>query len=398
LFAYIIRRILLMIPTVFVIVTITFVIIQFVPGGPLDQIRDMLEGTAGKAGMEAGASQAADRGRREGIAPEDLAKLKAVYNLDRPLLERYARTFVWFDPPDEINQTVNIAWPVGPLPLVKPAPPLAAALLERDNWDGMLLFKFGDSFYGNRNVLELIRDKLPVSISLGFWSFLITYPACILLGIRKAVKEGTSFDAASTMLILVGYSIPGFVLAVLLIVLFGPGDAALLCLFPLNGLTSAGTPGYDDWATWVKLLDYLHHLIAPILCLSIGSFAVLTVLTKNSILEEIRKQYVTTARAKGVSERRILYRHVLRNAMIPLVTGFPSNFVAIFFAGSVLIERIFNLDGIGLLAYNSVTGRDYPVVMGNLFIMTLLGLLIKLVTDICYVVVDPRISFENART
>lgn len=395
--AYIIRRMLLMIPTVFVIVTITFAIIQFVPGGPLDQIRDLLEGTAGQSGLETASSQGAERGRREGIAPEDLAKLRAVYNLDRPLLERYIRTFAWFSPPQTVNETLFVSWPVGPLPLVKPAPNIWTALLERDNWDGMLLFKFGDSFYGNRNVLELIWDKLPVSVSLGFWSFIITYPACILLGIRKAVKEGTSFDAATTILILVGYSIPGFVLAVLLIVLFGPGDAALFDLIPLDGLTSSGTPGYETWSVGAKILDYLQHLIAPVLCLSVGSFAVLTVLTKNSILEEIRKQYVITARAKGLSERRILYRHVLRNAMIPLVTGFPSNFVAIFFTGSVLIERIFSLDGIGLLAYTRIIQRDYPVVMGNLFIMTLLGLFIKLITDICYVVVDPRISFDNAK-
>jgi microcin C transport system permease protein len=362
----------LMVPTVWGILTITFIIIQFVPGGPIDQIRQLLEGGKSPTGMEAAAStlKPGDETTRRGISPEDF---------DRPWYERYCRTFIWFARKD-------------------PEVPLYKAFFDWDNWDGMLLFKFGDSFYRNQNVLELISARLPVSASLGFWSFLITYPSCIMLGIAKAVKEGSKFDVATSILILIGYSIPGFVLAVLLIVFFGPGDAAFAPLVPISGLTSAGTVGYQDWSIWHKTIDYLQHLAAPVICLSIGSFAVLTVLTKNSVLEEVRKQYVTTARAKGVSERRILFRHILRNAMIPLVTGFPTRFVAIFFTGSVLIESIFNLDGLGLLGYESVLQRDYPVVLGNLFIMTMIGLFLALITDIGYVVVDPRITFEEAES
>jgi microcin C transport system permease protein len=369
-----------MIPTIFGILTITFFVIQLVPGGPIDQIRQLMERSPAGAGMEAAGAAAGDRaGERRGLSPEDYEKLKAVYHLDKPWWERYLRTFIWFSP-------------------AKPGQPLHKAFFDRDNWDGMLLFKFGDSFYRNRNVLELIWDKLPVSATLGFWSFLLTYPACILLGIAKAVKEGSRFDFATSVAILIGYSIPGFVLAVLLIVLFGPGDAAIVHWVPLSGLTSAGTFGYEDWSAWRKILDYFQHIAAPVICLSIGSFAVLTILTKNSVLEEVRKQYVTTARAKGCSESRVLLRHILRNSMIPLVTGFPSRFLAIFLTGSVLIERIFNLDGLGLLGYTSVIQRDYPVVMGNLFVMSLIGLLMVLLTDICYVFVDPRITFESSKT
>ena len=376
--SYLIRRLLLMIPTIVGILTITFVVIQFVPGGPLDQLRQQLEGGPGAGAEAGGAIQTRDGARRRGITQEDLDKLKQVYHLDRPLHERYLRTFVWFSRTD-------------------PDVPMHRALFEWDNWDGMLLFKFGDSFYRNANVIELIREKLPVSVSLGFWSFLITYPTCILLGIRKAVKAGERFDTVTSIVILIGYSIPGFVLAVLLIVLFGPGDAALFHFIPLSGLTSSSVPGYPDWSVWHKSIDYLHHIIAPILCLSIGSFAVLSILTKNAVLEEMRKQYVTTARAKGLSRRTVLLRHILRNSLIPLVTGFPGLFVSIFLTGSLLIEKIFNLDGLGLLSYEAVLQRDYPLVMGSLFIMTLIGLLLKLLTDVCYVIVDPRITFDSAQ-
>ncbi|MCF7854397.1 MAG: ABC transporter permease subunit [Candidatus Pacebacteria bacterium] len=380
--SYIIRRLLLMVPTIFGILTITFLVIQLVPGGPLDQIRQMVERSEAGGGMEAaGGAQfgESEASRQGGLAPEDFEKLKKVYHLDRPWYERYMRTFIWFSRKD-------------------PDSSLLTAFFTWDNWDGMLLLKFGDSFYRNRNVLELIMDKLPVSASLGLWSFLLTYPSCILLGIVKAVREGTRLDIMTSILILIGYSIPGFVLAVLIIVLFGPGDAAIAHLVPLSGLTSAGVYGYEQWSLWAKVMDYFHHVAAPVICLSIGSFAVLTILTKNSVLEEVRKQYVLTARAKGLSGKRVLFKHILRNSMIPLVTGFPSRFVAIFFTGSVLIERIFNLDGIGLLGYTAVIQRDYPVVMGNLFVMTLLGLFLQLITDICYVLVDPRISFESRST
>lgn len=367
-----------MIPTLFGILTITFIIIQLLPGGPLDQVQQMLQQSDRQGEAAAGRQSEGREGESYGLAPEDYEKLKAVYNLDRPWYERYLRTFAWYSPAEEEGR------------------PWYTAVFSRENWDGMLLFRFGDSFYQNRNVLELIKDKLPVSVTLGFWSFILTYPACIILGVAKAVREGSHFDTASSVFILIGYSIPGFVLAVLLLVLFGPGDAAIAHIIPLSGLTSAGVPGYEDWSIWQKVIDYLRHIIAPVICLSIGNFAVLTILAKNSVLEEVRKQYVLTARAKGLAEKRILFKHILRNALIPLVTGFPARFLAIFLTGALLIERIFNLDGIGLLGYNSVMQHDYPVVMGNLFVMTLITLLLRLLTDICYVFVDPRISFEKA--
>jgi microcin C transport system permease protein len=379
--AYLLRRLLLMIPTIWGILTITFIVVQFVPGGPMDQIRDLLEGrgkVAGEAGGSTAAVATAGKERRS-VSAEDFEKLRAVYHLDRPLYERYLRTFVWFSRGDR-------------------SVPLWRALSTWQNWDGMLLGKFGDSFYRNKNVLQLIREKLPVSLSLGIWSFVLSYPLCILLGIAKAVRDGTRFDLSTSGLILVGYSVPGFVLAVVLIVLLGPGDAAFCNAIPLSGLTSAGAAGYESWSWGQRLLDYLHHLVGPLICLNIGGFAVLTLLTKNAILEETGKQYVITARAKGLTRRRVLFGHVLRNAMIPLVTDFPTSFLAMFFTGSVLIEKIFNLDGMGLLAYTSVIQRDYPVVMGNLFIMTLIGLVGQLLTDISYTVVDPRISFARAES
>lgn len=377
---YLLRRLLLMIPTVWGILTVTFIIIQFVPGGPLDQLRSQLERRdrgAGEAGGSGPASGSALERRR--LSPEDYERLRRVYHLDRPWYERYGRTFIWFSRGD-------------------PAVPLGRALLERDNWDGMLLFKFGDSFYRNANALELIRSKLPVSVSLGVWSFVLSYPLCLVLGIAKAVRNGTRFDVGTSAAILIGHSIPGFVLAVALLVFFGPGDGALLHLFPPSGLTSADAPGYVDWNLGRRILDYLHHVAAPLICLNVGGFAVLTVLTKNSVLEEAGKQYVVTARAKGLSPRRVLLGHVLRNALIPLVTDFPGSFLAMFFTGSVLIEKIFNLDGMGLLGYTAILQRDYPVVLGVLFVMSLLGLLGQLLTDIGYVLVDPRISFDQGQS
>jgi len=378
---YLLRRLLLMVPTVWGILTITFIVVQFVPGGPMDQLRNMLEGRgAGRAETGGSGTTITPGGlQRRSISPEDYEKLRRVYHLDRPWYERYCRTFIWFSRGDR-------------------AVPLWHALITWRNWDGMLLGKFGDSFYRNKNVLQLIREKMPVSVSLGLWSFVISYPICILLGIAKAIRHGTRFDLITSALTLIGYSIPGFVLAVVLIVLFGPGDAAVSHLLPLSGLFSSDVPGYADWSLWQKLTDYLHHLVGPLICLNIGGFAVLTLLTKNSVLEEAGKQYVVTAKAKGLSQRRVLFRHILRNAMIPLVTDFPISFLAMFFTGSVLIERIFNLDGMGLLAYTSVIQRDYPVVMGNLFIMTLMGLAGQLLTDIGYVIVDPRISFERSES
>lgn len=376
---YIIRRILLMGPTIWGILTITFIIIQFVPGGPIDQLRDQLEGNVGATEASAGSTGGMDSKRR-GLSKENYKKLEEVYHLDRPLFERYCRTFIWF------SREKN------------PDEPLGKALLNGKNWDGMLLFKFGDSFYRNKNVLELIKEKLPVSVSLGVWSFFISYTGCIILGILKAIKDGTRFDTISSAIVLIGYSIPGFVLAVLLLVLFGPGDGAILHIIPLSGLTSAGVPGYEDWSMIRKIFDYLQHIIGPLICLSIGSFAVLTMLTKNSMIEETGKLYVTTARAKGLSEKQVLFKHILRNALIPLITGFPSRFLGMFFTGAMLIEKIFNLDGMGLLSYTSVMNRDFTIVMGSLFVMTLLSLVAQLITDLCYVLVDPRISFDGKKS
>jgi microcin C transport system permease protein len=248
-------------------------------------------------------------------------------------------------------------------------------------------FDLGQSFYYHKDVWQLVREKMPVSISLGLWSFLLSYLVAVPLGIHKAVRAGSHFDFVSTLAVLVGYAIPGFVLGVALLVIFG----GQLQWFPLRGLTSS------NWASLTlggKITDYLWHIALPVVASVLGSFAVTTMLTKNAFLEEIRKQYVLTARAKGLSERQVLYRHVFRNALIPIVTGFPGAFIGAFFTGSVLIETLFSLDGLGLLSYESVIRRDYPVVLGTLYLFTLIGLVTKLVSDLCYVWVDPRVKYE----
>ncbi|MEO5345937.1 MAG: microcin C ABC transporter permease YejB [Magnetococcus sp. YQC-9] len=353
--AYILRRLLLMIPTLFGIMALTFLVIQFVPGGPVEQMIALME--AGQAGGHGGGEVASTssggglyRGAK-GLTREQLAALNRLYGFDLPAHERF--------------------------------------LLMMRNY---LTFEFGDSYYHHRKVVDLVLDKMPVSISLGMWTFLLTYLVSIPLGIRKAVQHGDRFDAVTSVLILAGYSIPGFVLGVLLIVLFGGGS--FLDLFPIRGLVS------DNWtelSLWGRITDYLWHMVLPVTASVVGSFAVMTMLTKNSFLEEISKQYVLTARAKGITENAVLYRHIFRNALIPLVTGFPGAFVAAFFSGSLLIETIFTLDGLGLLGYESVINRDYPVVLATLYFYTLLGLLTKLITDLTYVVADPRITFESAK-
>ena len=250
-------------------------------------------------------------------------------------------------------------------------------------------FNLGRSFMQNKDVWELIKEKLPVSMSLGLWTFLLSYLISVPLGIAKAVREGSRFDTVSTLFVLVGFAIPGFVLGVFLIVLFAGGS--FLDLFPLRGLTS------DNWAdmSWpARVIDYLWHLTLPLTCLVIGSFAIMTMLTKNTFIEEMRKQYVLVARAKGLSQGRVLWKHMLRNAMIPIVTGFPAAFVGAFFAGALLIETLFSLDGLGLLSYESIIRRDYPVVLGSLYLFTLIGLVVKLISDLMYVVVDPRVQFQ----
>jgi len=338
---YILKRLLLMIPTLFGVLLLTFVVIQFVPGGPVDQY--LAEARAGQgAGAEGGSVY---RGA-QGVDPQRLEQIKALYGFDQPAHVRFVQMLGQF-----------------------------------------ARFDLGTSFFQNKAVSELIVEKLPVSISLGLWTFFISYLVAVPLGVAKAVRAGSRFDMVTTLLVLVGYAIPGFVLGVALLVIFG----GQLQWFPLRGLTSAN---WEELAWGARIMDYLWHITLPIVAMVLGSFAVTTMLTKNAFLEEIRKQYVMTARAKGLSERQVLWRHIFRNALIPIVTGFPSAFIGAFFAGSLLIETLFSLDGLGLLSYESVIRRDYPVVMGTLFLFTLIGLLTKLISDLCYVWVDPRVKFD----
>jgi len=346
-FAYISKRLLLMIPTLFGVMLITFLVTQFVPGGPIEQLVSQLEGQSAQGEASTGA-RGLYRGAR-GLDQEHIEEITALYGFDKPVHERF------------FSMMKNY-----------------------------MVFDLGDSYFYNRSVMELIVDKLPVSISLGMWTFFITYLTCIPLGIAKAVRDGSVFDVATSTLILIGYAIPGFVLGIALIVLFGGGS--FWDVFPITGIISEN---WSELSWWNRILDYLWHMVLPIIAMVIGSFAVMTMLTKNSFIEEIRKQYVLTARAKGVSQNNVLYRHVFRNAIIPLVTGFPAAFIGAFFTGSLLIETIFSLDGLGLLSYESVLKRDYPVVLGTLYLFTLLGLFAKLMADISYVLIDPRIHFES---
>ncbi|WP_127477423.1 microcin C ABC transporter permease YejB [Sulfurivermis fontis] len=347
--AYILKRLLLMIPTLFGVLLITFIVIQFVPGGPVEQLVSQLKGQ-GVQGEASAGLQGLYRGA-QGLDSERLTELKAYYGFDKPAWQRFMEML-----------------------------------------GNYLTFNLGDSYFHHQSVLQLVLSKLPVSISLGMWTFFLTYLISVPLGVAKAVRDGTPFDLATSTLILIGYSIPGFVLGITLLVLFGGGS--FWDVFPLRGLTS---DNWEELSVFGKVLDYLWHMVLPVTASVVGSFAVMTMLTKNSFLEEIRKQYVLTARAKGLSENAVLYRHVFRNAIIPLITGFPGAFLAAFFTGSLLIETIFSLDGIGLLSYDAVMKRDYPVVMGTLYLFTLIGLVGKLLTDICYVLVDPRIQFESVR-
>lgn len=335
-----------MVPTLFGILLITFAVIQFVPGGPVEQLIRELQHRGG-GGEAAGATATIYRGD-SGLDSERIEKLKALYGFDKPAHERFF-----------------------------------------DMLRNYLTFNLGDSYFHHQSVLSLVVSKLPVSISLGLWTFFLTYLISIPLGIAKAVRDGSPFDVVTSTIILIGYAIPGFMLGIALLVLFGGGS--FWDVFPLRGIVS------DNWhelSLWGKITDYLWHMTLPIIASVVGSFAVMTMLTKNSFLEEIRKQYVLTARSKGLSERAVLYKHVFRNALIPLVTGFPGAFIGAFFTGSLLIETIFSLDGLGLLSYESVLKRDYPVVLGTLYLYTLLGFVAKLLSDLSYVWVDPRIQFE----
>ncbi|WP_045218650.1 microcin C ABC transporter permease YejB [Desulfonatronum thioautotrophicum] len=359
--AYIIRRLLLMVPTLLGIMVLNFIIIQAAPGGPVERVIAELRGhdvaaTARFAGMERGEMQAMHlsdsaqsryRGA-QGIDPELIAELERMYGFDQP-------------------PAVRLAQMIG----------------------NYIRFDFGESFYRDQTVVALILQKLPVSISLGLWTTLLVYAISIPLGIRKAVRDGSAFDVATSAVVVVGYAIPGFLFAVLLIVLFAGGS--FLDLFPLRGLTSEN---WHDLSWPMRVLDYFWHLTLPVTAMVIGGFAGLTMLTKNSFLEEINKQYVITARSKGLAERRVLYGHVFRNAMLIVVAGFPSAFIGILFTSALLIEVIFSLDGLGLLGFEAAINRDYPVMFGTLYIFTLLGLLLNLMGDLMYTLIDPRIDFE----
>ena len=342
--SYVLKRLLLMVPTLFGVLLVTFAVVQFVPGGPVEQMVSQLQGRD-SGGERAATSGAGYRGR-QGIDAKRIEEIKVLYGFDKPPVERFwsmLKSFARFD--------------------------------------------LGQSFYQRKDVWQLVLEKLPVSASLGLWTFFISYLIAVPLGVSKAVRAGTRFDLVSSLVVLIGYAIPGFVLGVVLLVIFG----GQLQWFPLRGLTSAN---WDALSWPARIVDYLWHIVLPVTAMVFGSFAVTAILTKNAFLEEIRKQYVVVARAKGLTERQVLWRHVMRNAMIPIVTGFPAAFIGAFFTGSLLIETLFSLDGLGLLSYESVIRRDYPVVMGTLYLFTLIGLLTKLIGDLCYVWVDPRVKFD----
>ena len=363
---YILRRLALMIPTILGIMLVNFAIIQFAPGGPVEQIISQLtdassatdrftggagEGGGGGAAATAGQASSEYRGA-QGLDPDFIKDLERQFGFDKPPLERF----------------LNMLW-------------------------NYVRFDFGESYFRSVSVIDLMLEKMPVSISLGLWTTLLSYLISIPLGIRKAVKDGSTFDAVTSGVIVVGYAIPGFLFAVMLLIFFAGGS--YWSFFPLRGLTS---DNFDQLSLAGKALDYLWHIALPVFAMAISGFATLTLLTKNSFLDEIKKQYVVTARAKGLSERAVLYGHVFRNAMLIVVAGFPGAFVSIFFTGSFVIEIIFSLDGLGLLGFESIVNRDYPVVFGTLFLLSLVGMLVKLLSDLTYVWIDPRIDFESRRT
>ncbi len=361
--SYVLRRILLMIPTLFGIMLVSFAIVQFVPGGPVEraimQLQGLQEGsTAGigggsgamGAGVAAHASEVSSRYRgAQGLDPKFIKELEKQYGFDKPATERF--------------------W-----------------MLVRD----YSTFQLGKSYYRDAPVLDLIKEKLPVSISLGLWMTLISYAISIPLGVAKAVRDGSRFDVWTSALVIFGYAVPSFLFAILLVVLFGGGS--FWQIFPLRGLTS------DNFAdlSWPRtILDYFWHITLPVTALVLGSFATTTLLAKNSFLDEIRKAYVQTARMKGLNERQVLYGHVFRNAMLIVIAGFPGAFVGAFFTGSLLIEQVFSLDGLGYLSYDSLIQRDYPVVLGTLYVFALIGLVVNLISDLTYTWIDPRIDFES---
>ena len=362
--SYILKRLLLMIPTLFGIMLVAFVIIQFAPGGPMERVIAQLNGTdvgatarIGGGGSEVGGGGAGAGGDSgggvkyrgaQGLDPEFIKELEKQFGFDKPAHERF--------------------------------------FLMIKNY---LTFDFGESYFRDVPVVDLIKEKLPVSISLGLWMTMVSYFISIPLGVAKAVRNGSRFDVWTSGIVIIGYAIPGFLFGVLLIVLFAGGS--FWNIFPLRGLVS---DNFADLSWFEKILDYAWHLVLPLAAIAVSAFATLTLLTKNSFLDEISKQYVVTARAKGLSERRVLYGHVFRNAMLIVIAGFPGAFISSFFTGSLLIEQIFNLDGLGLLSFNSIVNRDYPVVFATMFIFSLMGFVITLVTDLIYTWIDPRIDFE----
>jgi microcin C transport system permease protein len=365
--AYIIRRILFMIPTLLGIMLVSFAVVQFAPGGPVERVIAQLSGsdTGATSRISGGQGDFGARGAAQGGSQIDVgnSKYRGAQGLDPEFIKKLEKQF-GFD---------------------KPAYERFGIML----WN-FARFDFGTSYFRDVSVMQLVKEKLPVSMSLGIWMTLLTYLISIPLGIKKAVDDGTQFDTWTSTIIIIGYAIPGFLFAILLIILFAGGS--FFDIFPLRGLTS------DNWASlswYQKIADYAWHLVLPIVSMALAAFATMTLLTKNSFLDEIRKQYVLTARAKGCSSRQVLYGHVFRNAMLIVVAGFPGAFVHAFFTGSLLIETIFSLDGLGLLGFESVLNRDYPVVFATLYIFSLIGLVVNLISDLTYTWIDPRIDFET---
>jgi microcin C transport system permease protein len=356
--SYIARRLALMVPTLFGILLVSFIIVQFAPGGPVERVISQLQNPNSGAADRVGGGQGGDAG-----AHSDGSAYRGAQGLDPAFIKELEKQF-GFD---------------------KPAPERFWKMLT-----DYARFDFGRSYFRGAPVLQLIKEKLPVSISLGLWMTLLSYAISIPLGIRKAVKEGSRFDTWTSAIVIIGYAIPSFLFAILLIVLFAGGS--FWQIFPLRGLTS---DNWSDLSLIGKIKDYLWHICLPVTAMALGAFATSTLLTKNSFLDEIRKQYVLTARMKGLTERGVLYGHVFRNAMLIVIAGFPGAFVSALFAGSLLIETIFSLDGLGLLSFEAIVNRDYPVVFANLYIFSLIGLVVHLITDLTYSWVDPRIDFET---
>lgn len=382
--AYIFRRLLLIIPTLIGIMVINFGLVQFVPGGPIDQIMAQLEGEGDVfAGISGGGSEAgaSDLGGQDsylgarGLPPDFVAQLEIEFHFSRIVC-----TDGFEGEPDlDFDECEAVSIPV----------------LERFflmMWDYMH-FDFGESYFRSISVVDLVLEKMPVSITLGLWSTVLAYIISIPLGIRKAVRDGSAFDTWTSGLIIVAYAIPGFLFAILLLVLFAGGS--YYQFFPLRGLSSNGS---EDFSLIGRILDYFWHIALPVLASTISAFATLTLLTKNSFLDEIKKQYVVTAKAKGVSEHNVLYGHVFRNAMLIIIAGFPAVFVSVFFGGSLIIETIFSLDGLGRLGFEAAVSRDYPVIFGTLFVFGLIGLVVGILSDLMYIWIDPRIDFETRET